>query len=115
MFRTILGSVQVNSGKNKEIQKQSDVKFRFNRNNLEFSRIFLAVLIALLIYMLISSCTFIKYSEKFTYSYKSIWKSRVGTKLLWAIQKHFWLYQGFLKIEIFAWLDQTLFGMVNSI
>ena len=45
MFRTISGSDQVNSGKNTEINKQShDVKFWFNRKNLELPHIYLAVI-----------------------------------------------------------------------
>ena len=35
MLRTILGSDQVNSGKNKEINKQSHNKFWFNRKKYE--------------------------------------------------------------------------------
>ena len=37
--RTILGSAQVNSGKNTEINKQSHVKFWFNRKNIELFHI----------------------------------------------------------------------------
>ena len=43
MFRTILGSNQANLGKNTEINKQSHVKFWFNRKNMELSHIYLAV------------------------------------------------------------------------
>ena len=43
MFRTILCSNQANLGKNTEINKQSHVKFWFNRKNMELSRIYLAV------------------------------------------------------------------------
>ena len=47
MFRTILGSDQVNSSKNTGINKQSYVKFWFNRTNMELSHIHLAVKIHL--------------------------------------------------------------------
>ena len=40
MFRSILGSDKVNSGKNTEINKQSHFKFWFNRKNMEFSYFF---------------------------------------------------------------------------
>ena len=44
MFRTILGSDQVNSVKNTEINKQLHVKFWFNgKENMELSRIYKAV------------------------------------------------------------------------
>ena len=46
MFRTILCSdqeIQSNLGKNIEINKQSHVKFWFNRKNMELSHIYLAV------------------------------------------------------------------------
>ena len=43
MFITLLGSDQVNSGKNTEVKKQPHVKFCFNRKNMELSHIYLAV------------------------------------------------------------------------
>ena len=38
--RTVLGSDQVNSGKNKKLNKQSHVKFWFNRKNRKLSHIY---------------------------------------------------------------------------
>ena len=43
MFRPILCSDQENLGKNTEINKESQVKFWFNRKNKELSHIYLAV------------------------------------------------------------------------
>ena len=43
MFKSILGSTQVNFGENTEINKQSHVKLWFNKQNMELSHIYLAV------------------------------------------------------------------------
>ena len=43
MFRTILGSDQVNSGKKTKINKQSHIKFWSNRKNMKMSFVHLAV------------------------------------------------------------------------
>ena len=40
MFKKILGSAQVNSWENTEINKQSYVKFWFERKNMELSNIY---------------------------------------------------------------------------
>ena len=80
--------------------------FWLNRKNIKLSRIYHIYRPA---QCLKSTCLFppallSNIQKKFSFSYKSIWNSRVGTKLLWAIQNFFWLYQGFLKLEI---LGQT--------